>query len=156
MLPLTMANHPKGYFGIGIYQPRYGVNSSLLWRSALLLGADFMFTIGEQYKPSTADTTQAHRHLPVYNYVDFADFETHLPIDSQLVCIELTDKSQNLITYQHPKQAIYLLGSEVIGLPTEITDKYTTVQIPMEFEMSMNVAFTGSVVLYDRLAKTKN
>jgi len=152
-----MANYPHGYFGIGIYQPRYQVNTNLLWRSALLLGADFMFTIGgEQYKPTTADTTQAHRHLPVYTYVDFADFEEHLPVGAELVCLELTDKAKNLIEYKHPKQVVYLLGSEVQGLPAEITDKYVTVKIPMEFDMSMNVAFSGSIVLYDRLAKAKN
>lgn len=146
-------DYPNGYCAIGVYEPIYNVNLGLLWRSALLLDASAMFTIGKEYFPVTSDTTQAHRHLPLYNYKDMADLEEHLPMQAEIICVELTDSAENLVTFQHPKQAIYLLGSEVQGLPETITNKYRTIKIPMSHPMSMNVSFTGSIVLYDRLAK---
>lgn len=148
-------NYPNGFCAIGVYEPIYNVNLGLLWRSALLLDASAMFTVGKEYLPSKSDTTQAHRHLPLYNYKDMADLEAHLPKDSEIICVELTDSAADLVDFVHPKQAMYLLGSEVHGLPAEITNKYKTVKIPMSYAMSMNVAFSGSIILYDRLAKLR-
>lgn len=40
----------RGYCGIGIYAPKMPVNVGVLWRSAQLMGASFIFTIGARYK----------------------------------------------------------------------------------------------------------
>lgn len=38
----------RGYFGIGIFHGKSSENLGTLWRSAAILGADFIFTIGKQ------------------------------------------------------------------------------------------------------------
>ena len=38
----------KGYFGIGIINPKSKTNVGSLWRSANILGASFIFTIGKR------------------------------------------------------------------------------------------------------------
>ncbi len=50
-------------------------------------------------------------------------------------------------------RGIYILGAEDGGLPKEYREKYHhLVKSPGNY--SMNVAVTGSIVVYDRLAKT--
>lgn len=49
----------RGYFGIGIYNPKTETNMGTLWRSAYNFGADFIFTIGMRYKKMGSDTAKA-------------------------------------------------------------------------------------------------
>ena len=37
-----LPQHGRGYFGIGIYASKVSANIGTLWRSADLMGADFM------------------------------------------------------------------------------------------------------------------
>ena len=39
----------RGYFGIGIHHVKNEENIGMLWHSADILGADFIFTIGRRY-----------------------------------------------------------------------------------------------------------
>lgn len=143
----------RGYFGIGIYQPKTTENMGTLWRSAFLFSADFIFTVGARYKKQPSDTPNTQLHVPLYNYTDFDDLIKHLPDGSQLVCIEMLDKAKSLKEMSHPERAVYLLGAEDYGIPEELTKGYQTVYIPTERPFSMNVAVCGSLVLYDRSIK---
>jgi tRNA (guanosine-2'-O-)-methyltransferase len=40
----------RGYYGIGIENVKTAENVGTLWRSAYILGASFIFTIGKRYK----------------------------------------------------------------------------------------------------------
>ena len=56
--------------------------------------------------------------------------------------------------FEHPHNAVYILGSEDAGLPPSILSAcHEVVSIPSERYSSYNVASAGSIVLYDRLAK---
>ncbi len=144
-----------GYFGIGIWQPKFEENLGMLFRSAHAFGADFVFTIGNRYKRDYVNTTKFERHIPLYFYEDFADFKAHLPNGAQTIGIELTDQAVPLETFKHPKQAVYLLGGEDRTLPPEITDQLDTV-CKFNTPICTNVAVAGSVTLYDRHAKAKH
>jgi len=149
-----MENKQNGFFGIGICNGKIEENVGMLWRSAHLLGASFIFTIGDRYKKQPTDTAKSYRHIPLYNYKDFADLLSHLPLDCHLVGIELHKDSEQIMEYSHPKRAVYLLGAEDGGLSEEILEHCQhLVQLPGEF--SMNVAVAGSIVMYDRIAKAK-
>ena len=142
----------RGYFGIGIENVKTSENVGTLWRSAFIMGASFIFTIGARYKKQASDTTQSWRHIPLYNYQSFTEFYKAIPYDCQLIGIELTDKSIPIKDFNHPERCIYLLGAEDSGLSGEATDKcHKLIILPGTY--CMNVSVAGSIVLYDRIQK---
>ncbi len=138
------------YFEIGIYNPRNRENIGTLWRSAWQLGAAGIFTIGRPYKPQTSDTSAAHRLIPLRHYPTFEEFLLARPLGALLVGIEIG--GQPLATFKHPEQAIYLLGSEDMGLPDKVLAHCNAVVgIESVNRASYNVAVSGSLILYHRL-----
>ncbi len=147
-----MAKLKRGYFGIGIYNGKTASNIGTLWRSAAILGADFIFTIGKRYQKQCSDTMKTPRHIPLYHYEDGEDFFKHVPYDCPVVAIELAEKSIPLEKYHHRERCIYLLGAEDHGIPPKILDRCVdTVQLLGDY--CMNVATAGSIVMYDRAVK---
>lgn len=144
----------RGFCSVGIWYPQKEENIGTLFRSALAFNADFVFTIGRKYSRQSSDTCHATRHLPCHNYLDRAQFEASMPLHSRLICIEIAEKAHSLPNFAHPEQAIYLLGSEGGGLPEDLMRKSMVVSIPTT--ICLNVASAGTVVLYDRLAKSKS
>jgi len=141
-----------GYCGIGILQHKRDYNIGTLWRSAYILGASYIFTIGKSYKKQTSDVLKTWARIPLFHYDTFEEFKSQLPYDCQLVGIELDERSTPLHEFVHPKRAVYLLGAEDNGLPPKARDAcHHLVQLPGSF--SLNVAVTGSIVLNDRVSK---
>ena len=142
----------ESFFGIGIYQPKTEHNIGTLWRSARILGAAFIFIIDGKYKPQSSDTEKAWSKIPFYRYKDIDHFYDSLPYASQLVGIEMDENSTAISTFAHPGRAVYLLGAEDNGLPGFVLDKcHHLIQLPGE--KSLNVAVSGSIVLFDRIQK---
>jgi tRNA G18 (ribose-2'-O)-methylase SpoU len=126
-----------------------------LFRTAQILNADFLFIIGNRFKKHSADTMKAYRHLPVYSYDNFDDFNEHRPYNCKLIGIELMENAIMLNDYKHPKQACYLLGSEDNGLTKKaIVNCQDIIKLPGE--RSMNVSVAGSIVIYDRIIKQRS
>ncbi|GGK83476.1 RNA methyltransferase [Rufibacter glacialis] len=145
--------HFEGYFGIGIMEPKTEENVGTLWRSASLLGASFLFTVGRRYKKQSSDTSKSWKEIPLFHYTDFDDLFQHLPFSCQLVGIELDEKAVPIEQFTHPERCIYLLGSEDHGLSKAVRARcHHLVQLPGS--NSMNVAAAGSIMLYDRHLKT--
>ena len=143
----------SGYFGIGVFNMKNPLNYGTLFRTAQVFGADFIFLIGKRFKPQASDTMKSYKHLPLYQYKTFEEFEKNRPYECKLIGIELTDDAKNLVEFKHPKQAMYLLGAEDNGIPEKYLKKcQEIIKIPFG-AMSLNVSTTGSIVLYDRLAK---
>lgn len=142
----------RGFYGIGIQNAKTEMNIGTLWRSASIMGASFIFTIGKRYKKQASDTMASWRHIPLYNYETFEQFYGLMPYDCQLIGIELTKQSIMLDKFTHPQRAIYLLGAEDSGLSNDAVAKcHKIVQLPGAF--CMNVSATGSIVMYDRWQK---
>jgi tRNA G18 (ribose-2'-O)-methylase SpoU len=140
------------FFGIGVYQPKTEHNIGTLWRSAYILGASFIFIIDGKYKPQTSDTQKTWSKIPFYRYRDFDHFYDSLPYSTQLVGLELSDNSTAIRTFAHPSRAAYLLGAEDNGLPQKVAERcHHLLQLPGE--QSLNVAVSGSIVMYDRIQK---
>lgn len=142
----------RGYCGIGIYGPKNSLNMGTLWRSAHILGAAYIFTIGQRYRRQPGDTMNATSHVPMFNWGDFDEFYCQIPNGAQLVGIELTEDAIPLAALAHPERAVYLLGAEDWGLPEDILHRCHKV-IRLPGARSINVAVAGSIVLYDRLQK---
>lgn len=141
----------KGYYGIGIYETKEGENVGTLWRSAYNFGADFIFTIGKRYRKQPSNTTATERHIPLFHFDSWDDFIQHQPKEAEIVFIEQTKGSKKLHEVSHPKQAVYILGSEDRGVPLEIMRGHQKVEF--DTPICLNVAVAGSIVMYDRQIK---
>lgn len=141
-----------GYYAIGVFNPKTEHNIGTLWRSAYVLGAAYIFTVGKRYKKQTSDVTKTWARIPYFHYDTLDDLLNNIPYDCQLIGIELTENAGWLHEMEHPKRAIYLLGSEDQGLPESVLDRCRQV-IRLPGNSSLNVAVTGSIVLHDRVTK---
>jgi tRNA G18 (ribose-2'-O)-methylase SpoU len=143
----------RGYFGIGCLNMKTSMNYGTLFRTAQIMGADFVFLIGARFKRQASDTIKSWRHIPTYVFTDFTDFNNHRPYGCRLIGIELMPDATPLNEFRHPEQACYLLGAEDHGLTSEALDHCQDI-ICLPGERSMNVAVAGSIVLYDRHIKS--
>lgn len=143
----------RGYFGIGVINGKCEANIGTLWRSANIMGAQFIFTIGKRYpKKQSTDTMQTPRHIPLFEYETFDDFKKNIPRDCELIAIELDERSKPIEAMNHPERAVYLLGAEDKGIPQEVLKECRRIiQLPGEY--CLNVSVAGSIVLYDRFVK---
>ena len=143
-----------GYFEVGVYHPRTDENIGTLWRSAYQLGAAGIFTIGRKYRHQASDTQYSLNRLPLRNYVSFEEFLQNRPVGAQLVGVEMG--GQPLTGFQHPSRAVYLLGSEAMGLPAAVLAKCNAVvELESVLYPSYNLAVAGSIVLYHRVFWSK-
>lgn len=142
----------EGYYAIGVYRGKNEHNIGTLWRSAYILGAAYVFTVGKRYKKQSSDVLKTWARIPLFHYYDFDALMENIPYDCRLIGVEMTDDAKYLSEFEHPKRAIYLLGAEDEGLPQEILDRcHFKVKLPGN--NSLNVAIAGSIVSHDRVAK---
>jgi tRNA G18 (ribose-2'-O)-methylase SpoU len=152
MTRLKQKYESKGFFGIGILYNANPLNVGTLWRSAYILGASFIFTVDRKYQQQPSDTAKAWSQIPLFHYNTFEDLKANLPYSTQLIGVELVEESVPLAAFEHPKRAVYLLGNEKIGLPESVLKAcHSVVRLPGNF--SLNVAVTGSILMYDRASK---
>ncbi len=155
-----------GYFGIGVYHPKYADQHRHAVAIGLNLGASFIFSIGPRFPDRAldhvvradpalgqqSDTAMTHRHIPYMRFESVFEARHAMPL-VEWIAIEQTESSNTLYEYLHPKRAAYLLGAEDSGLPKSVIDACrATVEIPSA--RCLNVAAAGTVILYDRNAKS--
>lgn len=139
-----------GYFEIGVYHPRSTDNIGTLWRTAYQLGAAGIFTIGRPYRQQTSDTQHAAHEIPLRNFPTFEAFLANRPVGAQLIGVEMG--GQPLSSFVHPERAVYLLGSESMGLPDNVLRQCNALVTLEHIRYpSYNLAVAGSIVLYHRL-----
>ena len=147
------AREMGGYFGIAAYHIKTEVNIGTLLRSAHIFGAAFVATVGKRYERQSSNTTKMERHIPLLHYADADDLLAHVPYDCQPVAVEITEAARSLPQFTHPRRALYILGPEDGSLPEKLLTQCTAiVKIPGTF--CLNLAVAGSVVMYDRIAKS--
>lgn len=140
----------RGFFGIGVWHPKKEVNIGTLWRSANIMGASFIFTVGRRYKAQASDTPKTPKKIPLTHYDNTQDLYSHLPHGCRLVAIENPVNATPLEDFRHPEQVAYILGAEDSGLPGEVLAMCHDV-VRLRGERCMNVAVAGSIVMYDRM-----
>lgn len=144
----------QGYFGIGIIQPKTSSNIGTLLRSAYQLGASLVYTIGGRYKSSSTDTLNVPARIPLIEVNDWNAFVENSPRSAVWVVIEMGGTP--LSEFDHPRNAIYILGSEDHGVPKNVLRACReVVSLEAQEYASYNVAVAGSIVMYDRLIKMR-
>lgn len=140
----------RGFACIGLYNPKSAVNVGGAMRAASCYGAAMVAIQGGRFERSAADTTKAHRHIPLLR-VD--DLRTAVPYDCVPVAVEIgLPQSVSLVNFTHPERAFYVFGPEDSSLGHAVTSwcKHV-VYVPTDY--CMNLAATVNVLLYDRRAK---
>ncbi|NLE60435.1 MAG: RNA methyltransferase [Planctomycetes bacterium] len=151
--PRTPHVPDRGYWGIGVYQPKKEHNFGTILRNAYAFGASFVFTVGPRFRLQAADTARAWRHVPVFRYEDMDDLRGHLPYSCNLVGVEIIEEAIYLPRFSHPERACYLLGAEDYGLPREVVACCEhAVRIPGA-AYCLNLATAAAIVMYDRVSK---
>ena len=145
-------NGSKGFCAIGFENIKKECNCGTLWRSAGILGASFIFTIGRRYTEQRSDTAKTWRNIPLYHYEDLDHFCKSLPRSCRLVGIEMDKKAIPIKKYSHLSRVAYMLGAEDFGLTRKAIEKCDHL-ISLPGETSLNVSTAGSIVLFDRLQK---
>lgn len=141
----------RGYFGIGVEGISKEQNVGTIARSAHSFGASFFFAIAPAVDIEAmrvSDTSDAFDHLPYYQYDSAKKLE--LPMECQLVGIELVEESIELPSFRHPTRAAYILGPEMGSLSPAIQAQCDhIVKIPMKF--CVNVGVAAAICMYDRM-----
>ena len=143
----------RGYFAIGIENPKKSCNIGTLFRSAASMGASYIFTIGKRYQHQNSDTCKSYRHIPLFHYDSVEEFINSVPKDCHLIGVELDAFSFPLTGFCHPERAIYLLGAEDKGLSEEVTRYCERIVEILYCSHCLNVSVAGSIVMYDRVRK---
>ena len=144
----------SGYFGVGVVNTKNQANVGTLWRSAYQLGASFIFTIGTRYRHAPTDTVRATQRLPMYEHDSWNAFVEAAPRGARWVAVEMGGTP--LEDFEHPLDAVYILGSEDAGLPKAVLRAcHSTVSLRAERYASFNVAIAGSLIMYDRQTKMR-
>ena len=142
----------RGYYGIGVECMKNVTNYGTLFRTANIFGASFIFMIGKRFRKQSSDTLRSERHMPLFEYTSFDDFNAHRPYDCPLIGIEMHETAIPLDKFDHPQTAMYLLGAEDNGLTKNALSCCQNIII-IPVECSLNVAVAGSIVMYDRITK---
>jgi tRNA G18 (ribose-2'-O)-methylase SpoU len=142
----------EGYFAIGVFRGKTEHNIGTLWRSAYILGASYIFTVDKRYKKQSSDVLKTWSRIPLFHYPSIDDLLSNIPYDCRVIGVEIDDKAILLQEFQHPLRAIYILGSEDVGLPQEVRDKCHFL-IKIQGNSSLNVGVTGGIILHDRVSK---
>ena len=142
----------RGYYGIGMYEPKFSKNVGSLMRHAQSLGARFTFAYRgtPALRKVATNTTKAERHVPHFSWrvntnVELAEL---LPADAELIAIETGGVP--LSGFVHPERAVYILGNESTGLPTDVLEQCSRVVTVNGGDFCMNVATAGAIVMWHR------
>ena len=114
-----MDRSPSGA-AIGIIGSKTPANVGTLWRSAALMGCQFIFTVGARYGKQATDTIQSWKQIPMWQFETFEDLQRAAPKEWQFVAVEMIDASEPVQAFNHPNLACYCLGAEDHGLPSEV------------------------------------
>ena len=144
----------RGYFGVGIEHGKNQLNYGTLHRTAQILGASMLFTVGRRFRKQCSDTMCSWRHIPTFQYENITDLKAHIPYDCLLVGVELDDRAVPIEEFTHPQRAIYLLGAEDHGLTKGALSACHKL-VKLRGDRSMNVSVAGSIVLYHRATVTQ-
>ena len=144
----------RGYACVALEGPTDPVNVGHTLRAAMCFGARMVIIAGApaglHVNRLHTDPQRAWRHIPTLQVDDVFDA---LPYDCVPVGIEMTGDAVDLVQFAHPERACYIFGPENGSVSADTLARCEhIVKIPTA--LSLNLAATVNVVLYDRLAKS--
>jgi len=139
---------------IALTNPKSATNVGGTMRAAGCYDAQKVVYSGERFNRAVrlaADTQKIHEIVPLAHYDDLLDA---LEPGMKLVCIDLIEGAIPLPNFEHPDNAMYLFGPEDNTIKQKVINKADAV-VYIPTIGCMNLAASVNVVLYDKLAKSK-
>ncbi len=140
----------RGYFAIGLDNPKTPHNIGSAIRAAGCYGAAFLATTGTRYRKASTDVLHGYRTMPLFH--NTASLRDLIPYDCVPVAVELCEGAVSLVDFVHPERAFYIFGAEDNTLGARVLD-WCPRKIMVPTRACMNLAACVNVVLYDRMAK---
>lgn len=151
-----------------LLNPRYGHNVGNAMRACSVFGLSQLWWTGDRVALDLEQKVEKKGRLPreermkgwrsvkLFNHDrPFQFFENVVP-----VCLEITPGAEELTTFEHPENAVYVFGPEDGGVDHTIRRLcHRFITIPTDHDESgkplcLNLAAAVNVVLYDRRAKS--
>lgn len=172
-----------------LYEPKSRENVATILRSGQNFGVNTVFVIGgfvrDKYKGNIhkfghqMNTQSGLSRVTLLYFDNLQLFLDHLPAQTTLVLVETLDCASDLVQFQHPINATYMLGRETSGIPVkqmiQIEGHFKKLhkQIPGEYlhktdktafltsvkidtPESLNLGVCASIIMYDRSSKLKD
>ena len=139
---------------IGLTDPKSPTNVGAVMRAAGCYQADEVRYTGVRYARAAkfhTDTKDASRKIPL-NAVE--SLTSALTAGQSIVCVDLVEGAIPLPEFKHPQNALYIFGPEDGTIAQEVINCADAV-VYVPTVGCMNLAASVNVVLYDRLAKSK-
>lgn len=140
---------------IGLTDPKSPSNVGAVMRAAGCYQANEVRYTGVRYAKAAkfhTDTKDASRKIPLKAVESLID---NLTPGQRIVCVDLVEGAIALPEFEHPENALYIFGPEDGTIAQEVINSaYAVVYVPTIG--CMNLAASVNVLLYDRLAKSKN
>lgn len=140
---------------IGLLNPKSPTNVGAVLRAAGCFRADSVFYTGERYDRAMSfrtDTKNRTNSIPLQCVESLLD---NTIVNAKIICVELVEDATPLHQFKHPDNAYYIFGPEDGTISQKIIDKADAV-VYIPSNGCLNLAATVNVVLYDRLAKSKD
>ncbi len=147
-----MTSHSQSQVFIGLINPKSPSNVGSVMRAAGCYQADAVFYTGQRYARAAkfnTDTKSINKKIPLTGIENIIAAKT---AQMKVVCVDLVEGAIPLPEYQHPEQALYILGPEDGSIEQSIIDQADDV-VYVPTIGCMNLAATTNVLLYDRMAK---
>jgi len=139
---------------IGLTDPKSPTNVGAVMRAAGCYQADEVRYTGVRYARAAkfhTDTKDASRKIPL-NAVE--SLTSELTAGQHIVCVDLVEGAIPLPEFEHPQNALYIFGPEDGTIAQEVINRADAV-VYVPTIGCMNLAASVNVLLYDRLAKSK-
>ena len=141
---------------IVMWDPRDPFNVGAAVRAASCFGVSQVWVTGERCAKKVWAAKRIPREERMKGFSDVSIILESQPLDyferATPVAVELLQNSENLLTFEHPEDAIYLFGPEDGTIPKSIRGRcHRRVFIPTRH--CTNLAAAIYLLLYDRLAK---
>lgn len=139
---------------IALSNPKSPTNVGGVIRAAGCYQADEIRYSGVRYERAAKFHTDTHDAQKTVGLYPADDLLADLDSDTKIICVELAVGATPLPSFKHPENVIYLFGPEDGSLPQSIVDRADEV-VYVPTIGSMNLAASVNVLLYDRLAKSR-
>jgi tRNA(Leu) C34 or U34 (ribose-2'-O)-methylase TrmL len=140
--------------GIILNNPKYAHNVAAAIRACSCFGVSTMLWTGKRVDTSTMERLPREERMKGYKDVYWETNEKPFDAfhDAVPVCVEIVPNAENLASFTHPKNALYVFGPED-GSVSQIFKRFCHWFIYIPSAHCLNLSAAINVVLYDRRAK---
>lgn len=143
----------RGFTGIALLYPKFEANVGMVMRTSAIFNVDFIYIIGPiRYKHMRTDTLKCSRHVPIIHFPDFDDFWKHIPNNTDVIGVELSERSKPIQNWVHRPRSLFLFGPEDGSIPTKELERCIG-KIQLPGYPSLNLSTAVAVTLYDKILK---